>query len=153
MILRGIGRRVFTLDPCAPADPAHRVVPAEFYYTQEDDGLSRSWKVDAAIPPPVVFVNPPYSRISAWIDKCIDESRKGVVIVALVPSRTGTRWFERAVEHDAIVAPIPGRLRFLRGQLAGSLSPGDAAPFDAALLIWNPELLCLRGAAPRVGQG
>jgi len=50
----------FTLDPCANKEN-HK---CEKYFTQEDDGLSKSWDNE------IVFCNPPYGRdIIKWVKK------------------------------------------------------------------------------------
>jgi hypothetical protein len=51
----------FTLDPCSTKENAK----CKKFYTQEDDGLSKSWKGER------VFCNPPYGRvIGKWVEKC-----------------------------------------------------------------------------------
>ena len=61
----------FTLDPCA-TETNHT---CEKYYTIEDNGLSKSWMGE------VVFCNPPYSNIGAWVEKCYREGTKDNTIV------------------------------------------------------------------------
>lgn len=95
----------FTLDP-ASTEENHK---CDKYYTKENDGLSKDWRGE------VVFCNPPYGKeIGVWVKKCYDESRRGVKIVLLVPSRTDTRWFHEYLynrDGDGI------RIEFLRGRL------------------------------------
>jgi site-specific DNA-methyltransferase (adenine-specific) len=58
------------------------------YYTIKQDGLSVGWNGLRC------FVNPPYSKIREWVEKCYYEIRRGTdVIVLLVPARTDTKWF------------------------------------------------------------
>jgi hypothetical protein len=33
----------FDLDPCAPVDRANYFVPADRFYTKDDDGLTQAW--------------------------------------------------------------------------------------------------------------
>jgi hypothetical protein len=50
----------FTLDPCATKENAK----CKRFYTEKDDGLSKSWKRAR------VFMNPPYGReIGPWVKK------------------------------------------------------------------------------------
>lgn len=75
------------------------------------------------------FVNPPYSDISAWMEKCFIESQAGKTVVALVPSRTDTRWWHRFAMRASEIRFVKGRLKF-----------GDAkhgAPFPSAIIIWR----------------
>ena len=130
-ILWAMGGERFTLDPCSPgADLAPtQVVPADRYLTKDDDGLAFSWGGAGA----VVYVNPPYSRIAAWVAKCRAEAAAGTQVVALVPARTETRWWRDHVAGVANVVFMPGRLRF--GGPAGAAASG--APFPSALLAWR----------------
>ena len=72
----------FTLDPAATIDNAK----CKKFYTIDDDGLSKSWEGET------VFLNPPYSQSSIWIEKAYEESQKEDTLVAvLIPSRTCTK--------------------------------------------------------------
>ena len=114
----------FTLDGCADASNAK----LERFYSLEEDGLSRPWQGER------VFLNPPYSQISAWARKAYEESRGGALVVCLVPSRTGSRWFR---EYMA-----PGEVRFLTKRIKFLLPSGeparDSAGFDSAVVILEP---------------
>src|SRR5690606_17923582 len=73
----------FSFDPCP--DPARRLHP-----DLEDlagDGLAEPWRGR-------VWLNPPYDQTAAWMRKALEEHlERGLTIVALVPSRTGTHWW------------------------------------------------------------
>lgn len=61
------------------------------------DGLATPWHdIDTYDGLSLVYVNPPYSRgqIGRWSKKIVDESMRGCEIIALVPSRTGSIWFQ-----------------------------------------------------------
>ena len=88
-----------------------------------------------------VFVNPPYSRIAEWTEKCYREGCKdNTLVVMLIPSRTdqirtkgftlkGTKYFHNFILHRAEIRFIKGRLKF-----------GDstnAAPFPSMLVIFR----------------
>lgn len=62
------------LDPCA--DPLKRV-PAALHYTKEQDGLSMAWSGR-------VYLNPPYSRATAWFKHLSLYVEAGAVPEALV---------------------------------------------------------------------
>jgi len=74
------------------------------------------------------FVNPPYSEIHKWMAKVYIEAQKGKTIVALVPSRTDTRWW-----HDYCMKA--DEIRFIKGRLCFD-DGGGRAPFPSALVIW-----------------
>lgn len=91
-------------DPC----PLH----AEF------DGLDLEW-------PRFVFINPPYSETERWVDRAIEEAKKGKVITMLLASRTDTEWFNKLVQAGSYFTFIRKRLSF-----------GDrgSAPFPSVLV-------------------
>ena len=94
-----------SLDPCSNSHETPNV-PAEYHYTEEDDGLSQPWFG-------TVFMNPPYGRVIAdWVIKLVDEYKKGNVIeaIALIPSRTDTRWFRELRDYPRCF--VWGRIKF-----------------------------------------
>lgn len=106
----------FTLDPCATSSNAK----CDLYYTLEDDGLSQDWSGH------VVFCNPPYSNIRAWLEKALSSN---CLSVFLLPARVDTAWF-----HDLIYQRFP--VHFLRGRLKFGNSK-NTAPFPSMLVIIN----------------
>lgn len=127
-ILQAAARTKFDLDPCSPRSDGP--VPAMTHWTETDDGLSRPWHG-------LAFVNPPYSRaLPLWVAKCLNEATHGAVVVALVPSRTDTKWWDQSVADKANVIMIKGRLRFGDSQ--------NSAPFPSALLVWGNSILAER---------
>ena len=109
----------FTLDPCATAENAK----CTRYYTKEDDGLLKPWHDE------VVFVNPPYSQIVLWTQKCEAASRCGCTVVMLIPSRTDTRYWHRWIMRAAEVRFVKGRLKF------GGAT--NSAPFPSAVAVFR----------------
>lgn len=79
----------FNLDPCCEIHTAK----CQYFFTEKEDGLLQDWGKH------IVFVNPPYSRgtIDKWMKKCYEESLKGVVVVALIPVSTSSKWFHEYV--------------------------------------------------------
>lgn len=69
----------FDFDPC-PVNPNF-------------DGLSVEWgKMN--------FVNPPYSEISKWLEKGVEEKKKGRTSLFLITARTNTKyWYNYIVQH------------------------------------------------------
>lgn len=94
------------------------------YCFPEEDGLKELWR------PNRVWCNPPYGRtIMQWIEKAIAEAPNCPVIVMLIPARTDTKWWHKAIESGA-------RPHFIKGRLKFDDLPA-AAPFPSALLIWE----------------
>lgn len=93
----------FDLDPCAA--PGGAFVPAEKFFTKEDDGLSKPWRG-------FVFMNPPYGKDTpVWLDRLVEHGDG----IALVFSRTDPKWFQETVVRASAVCFIAGRVRFFAG--------------------------------------
>lgn len=114
----------FTLDAAASAENAK----CARYFTREDNGLAQSWAGER------VWLNPPYGReIGAWVRKAWRESRRGALVVCLIPARTDTSYWHDYAMRAAEILLIRGRVRFLR---PGALL--DNAPFPSALVVFDP---------------
>ena len=111
-------RFIFDLDAAA-SDENHL---CDRYYTKENDGLRQSWEWRR------VFCNPPYSQIARWAEKFQEESSRALLIVALVPARTDTRWWHKYIMTADKIVYIRGRLKFSNSK--------NSAPFPSALAIW-----------------
>lgn len=113
----------FDLDPASPVD---RPWPtAAQHYTAHDDGLMRDWHG-------VVWLNPPYGRLTArWIERLVLH-RNGLLLIA---ARVETRWFQRLVfdKADAILFPA-GRIEFCRP--SGHRMKGNGWP--SAIAAYGP---------------
>jgi len=106
------------LDPCS--NPK-KTVPAKNYFTQEEDGLSKSWLGK-------IFMNPPYGNvIDGWVTKLVSEYNEGNVTeaIALLPGRIDTGWFQKF--SGCTWSAMRGRIKFLREDGAES----DPAPFPS----------------------
>lgn len=122
-LFRGLDREFhFTVDACA--NEANR--KCSRFFSPEQDGLLQDWEGET------VWCNPPYSDIKKWIKKCYYEGHKpNTIVVALVFSRTDTRWWQNYVQHRAEVRFVKGRIKF-----GGKAN----APFPSALVIYRgPE--------------
>lgn len=103
------------LDPCS--NPDFPNVPAKNHFRKKDDALSKEWHGK-------IYMNPPYgSEIKDWINYLCEQYEKGNIqeAIALVPSRTDTRWFRRLINHPRCF--IWGRLKFG--------DSGNSAPFPS----------------------
>lgn len=113
----------FTLDPCAAKETAK----CYNYWTEEDDGLSKDWSKDN------VFMNPPYGgNTGTWIEKALNESRKGATVVCLIVSAS-----DRSYWHDMIF-PYAAEIRFIRGRIKFGGSK-TSAPFASAVVVFNKD--------------
>ena len=85
------------------------------------DGLEIEWKE-------YNFVNPPYSKIKQFVDKAIEEHKKGKQILLLIPARTDTKYFKRLVEYGCDITFVTGRLHF---------NNSNSAPFPSCYIRLN----------------
>ena len=99
-------------DPC-PLNP-----------NPEIDGLKIDWKDRT-------YVNPPYSKPLVWVEKAIEENKKGKLIVMLLRMDTSTIWFKKLQEAGSMFLWINGRLRF------NNLKPAN---FPSMLVILNKKV-------------
>ena len=78
----------------------------------------------------LLWLNPPYSNITPWVQKCMQETQHGAEILLLVPASVGANWYEYYVHPWADVYSI-GRLKFdncfdrKTGQLVKTQYPKD----------------------------
>ena len=88
-------------------------------------GLERAWGSRT-------YCNPPYSKLKLWLKKGYEESKKGKLVVFLIPSRTDTvAW------HDYVMKSK--EIRFIKGRLKFGDSY-NSAPFPSCVVIFD-ELL------------
>lgn len=115
----------FTLDVCA--QPSTAKVPR--FFTEADDGLSKSWGERC-------WMNPPYGReIYAWTRKARLEAAAGALVVGLLPASTDLAWWhDDVLGHAEIVKWYRGRIRFLTG------GPYRASGFfPSVAVVWRPR--------------
>jgi phage N-6-adenine-methyltransferase len=115
----------FELDVCASAENAK----CAQYFDRKANGLMQEWA------PAKCWMNPPYGNgISEWVRKAYQESRRGALVVCLLPARVDTGWW-----HDYAAK---GRMEFLRSRVAFvGTDPGQKghnAPFPSAIVTFMP---------------
>src|ERR1700678_4477358 len=94
----------FNIDAAATA----KNTKCAYYIGEELDALRIAWRMPGESP--IVWLNPPYGRelLPKFVDKAIEEAKKGTTVVMLVPSRTDTKWFQRAWN-------VASEVRFIHG--------------------------------------
>jgi len=109
----------FIIDVCASEENKK----CKHYFDKLQDSLKQYWS-----PTRWKWMIPPYGRqIGEWVKKA-SESRK---VVALLPSRTDTKYF-----HDYIYKKKNTEIRFIKGRLKFSGSK-NSAPFPSMVVIFN----------------
>ncbi|HWT92514.1 MAG TPA: DNA N-6-adenine-methyltransferase [Solirubrobacteraceae bacterium] len=107
----------FNIDACAPPGGVPWV-PAKRSFSRADDGLAQEWRGR-------VWVNPPYGRgIEKWMQK-LSAHGDGI---ALVHSRTDTRWWQAALTEATAICFIRSRVRFVNGRTGEQIGPGSPMP-------------------------
>jgi hypothetical protein len=95
----------------------------------DPDGLNTDW-VYAAGEDALIYVNPPYR--TAWYTKIGATTlrlRDGQHMIALLPGKPGTGYFQDLVEYASAIVFIRGRLTFKGAK--------DPAPFESALMYFG----------------
>lgn len=137
----------FSLDVCAEEHNAKH----PRFYSEKENGLLQSWADETA------FMNPPYGDdLPVWMRKAFFETtHRRAVIVALVPARTDTAWWNSYVLARGLdvghlrasyLVPESGvfwlrwealvtGFYFHDQRLNFAGSSGDSAPFPSAVVI------------------
>jgi len=102
-----------------------------FYITKETNALEYSWSLAGQTNNTTCWLNPPYSMCKEFIKKAYEESLEGNTIVALIPSRTDTKWF-----HEYIYNKPNVEIRFIKGRLKFGDSI-NSAPFPSMIVIFK----------------
>ena len=126
----------FTLDAAATAENAR----SPTFLTRAENALLARWSLIPShrVGRPIIWLNPPYSKIKLFIAKAAEEAARGCTVVCLAPSRTDTRWFHTYIWDAVSHRPQPYvEVRFLRGRLKFGEGRGSA-PFPSMLVIFRP---------------
>lgn len=126
------------LDPASCAS-ANEQIKARRIYTIHDDGLAQEWRGR-------VFMNPPFSRSAAFVDRLLREYDAGNVSQAIIlcAARAETRWFHPLFDHT-ICFP-DHRVKFW--------APGrvPAPPFTPAFAYLGSDVQKFAGEFSRFGS-
>ncbi|EMB0390008.1 phage N-6-adenine-methyltransferase, partial [Escherichia coli] len=100
----------------------------------ERDALKCNW----GMPGTVAFLNPPYSKITPWIEAAIREQTRGVTTIMLIPQSLDTQWYERAAEcANETVILSGGRVAFVEPDVELGLVEVNINPGGSMLLIFR----------------
>ena len=100
------------------------------FHSKKDSALEKNWVH-------TWWMNPPYSEISTWMKYAYEQHLKhNVTGVALIYSKTDTRYWHDYVEGKAEVHFIKGRIKFL--DEFGKQSK-NSAPYPSCYVIWRSK--------------
>jgi site-specific DNA-methyltransferase (adenine-specific) len=128
------------LDPCASKKRAHQFAAYNYDNAKRPgrNGLRETWTMNAdgrvgVDPRPgIVYVNPPYGRgILDWM-RCAANPVNRSPVIALVPARTDTVWWQE------YVAAYANRIAFWCGRLTFK-GARWSAPFPSALVLYTHD--------------
>lgn len=114
------------LDVCATKENRK----CDQFISEEQNALKQDWIADC-------WCNPPYSQTKEWVKKCYFEHKKNnITVTALIMYDPSTKYFRDFIKGKAEVHELTGRVRFIDPE---TNSPGDAARFASAVIIWRSE--------------
>lgn len=102
-------------------DPCPHPRPSDF------DGLQVDWGEKA-------FVNPPWGHIRPWVEKALEQCRKGCIVHMLLAAKPTTSVFHDLIFPNACVEWIRGRLPYYR------VRDGKIVSLESCLVIFNEFL-------------
>lgn len=100
--------------------------PCPYEYPPKTNGLLLDWKDKN-------YVNPPYSNVMPWVDKAIEESTKGKIVVLLLKFDATTEWHRKLMQNNAHLSFLGERLKFVNV----FEKTNTTSPFTSALYILN----------------
>ena len=99
------------------------------------------------------FLNPPYSaaKIYAFMQKAYEESRKGALVVCLVPCATDTRWWHNYAMKAQEIRFIKGRVRFV-GYDEDGKQVQNSPMFSSCVVIFDDDRAVNCSGRPFIGK-
>lgn len=101
---------------------------APLYVTPEINSLKQDWSKYKGL----LYLNPPFSDIEPWSEKCSREAQLGAKILFLTPASIGSNWFRDHIYGQALVLALNGRLTF----------EGETTPYPKDCILscfgWKP---------------
>lgn len=92
-------------------------------FTLKDNALLQNWaNISISNGNGWLWLNPPYSKCSEFVNKAYYEMLLGAKIIMLIPSRTDTKWF-----HDYIYNKDGVTIKFIKGRLKFGDSKNSAS--------------------------
>ncbi len=100
------------------------------WLTEEDDALNFSTEWNSRN-----WCNPPYSDITPWVQKAVDEMANGRITVMLIPADTSVKWFKLAFDNCSECHLINGRISFIN---ASTKKPVNGNNKGSVVFVFDP---------------
>ncbi len=122
------------------------------YYFPEIDSLAQPWALD--YPSGNAWLNPEFSDIDPWAEKCkIESAKRDGQILMLTPASIGSNWYADHVHGNALVIGLAPRMTFDGTPVNPRTGKVDAYPKDLMLTVWDRNgargIACWRWKEPR----
>lgn len=128
--------RQYAVDVCASKQNTKH----KFFYSEEQNGLVQDWvfdielrakngESDIFLGQAIAWCNPPYSRGSKelFISKAIDEVKRGLDTIMLLPNDTSAQWFGECVRNaKAVIFVCNGRIGFMNNKTGKKVNGNNA---------------------------
>lgn len=82
------------------------------------------------------WCNPPFSDVTPWISKAIDQMKDGRLTVMLLPADTSVKWFKLAFESCSECHLISGRLAFINEETGKPVSGNNKG---SVVFVFDPN--------------
>ncbi len=82
------------------------------YFTIHDNALKMNWSEYNK----TGFLNPPYSNIDPWVDKAIEEMKKGFTTVMVIPTLSGVKRDKKIIDNATGIIFFDGRISFISAE-------------------------------------
>jgi len=122
------------LDPCSKDIISAK---ASQFFNEKENGLNQDWSKHLTGDNDAAFVNPPFSNILPWINKSIEECKKGCKVVFLHPHTADTDVYQLIESHTSSQLSPTQRLGFI-DSLTGKVTDGVNFPSIISLISSTP---------------
>ena len=121
------------------ASPHNAVHPQ--YFTEHENALTQDWSyISKELGPGWLWLNPPFTDMGPWAQKCAEECRKGARI-ALLSKVSIARWFVDYVVPNARVNLLSPRVKYVPApgnEFGPDGKKRTGADFDSMLSLFGP---------------